>query len=361
MEAVQGIQSGLVVILVTMIAFFAIVAGVFYYLVKVRKIAAAEETIDYNSFRRVDATEYCKFKDVITVGGEGSEDGMISMGNNVFVGGIDVRGYHYYAASAEERQATMRESIVFFSIVEHPVQLRQTVQAVNISRNIEQERQRAKDIERKYLECDYDYRSAVETLELCVDDPDVFKSVENRVKQLLREKRSLEWKLREANELVHYMEEASSVRNTTRIVHQVLFSYKYDPSKDNEDLSDEEIYQRAYAELETMAKTYGGQLESCGCSWSMLTADDLVDLIRKHYHPATGDEVPIEELLNSSYKALYVTSNSLWELEQEKQEDIAYREKLRALQEEQEKEIESARLKSEAVRAELMKEPAPVV
>ncbi len=358
MEAIQGIQNGLIVVFVTLIATGAVFAGFLIYFLKVKKIAAMEEKIDYNSFRRTDATEFCKFKDIISHGDGDDDIGMISMGNNVFVAGIDIRGYHYFAASAEEQQQTMANSIAFFQIIEHPVQIRQTVQAVNITQNIEQEKERAREIEKKYLLLKEDIRVAVEAMSDNVDNPVVFKSVENRVKLLTRTLRSLEWQLQEAKELVHYMEAASTTGNCKRIVHQLLFSYKYNPYEETEELSEEEIYHRVREELKTKAMMYGSALESCRCSWSMLTADDLTDLLRKHYHPVTGDEMPLEELLNSSYTSLYVSSESLLDLEREKRDDQMYAEQMRMYEEQRAQALEEARQKEEYVLTEVMREAA---
>ncbi len=360
MGVINEIQGSLIVIFVTLVATGAAITGFLIYILKVKKVAAVEEQIDYNSFRRVDSTEYCKFKDITSCGDSEDGMGMISMGNNIYVAGIDIRGYHYFAASAEEQQQTMANSIAFFQIIEHPVQIRQTVQAVNISQNIETEKEHAKEIEKQYLLIREDIKTAVEAMSDNVDNTVVFKSIENRVKQLTRTMRSLEWQLQEAKELVHYMEAASTGGNCKRIVHQMIFSYKYNPYEETEDLTEEEIIHRVREELKTKAKMYGSALESCRCSWSMLTADDLTDLLRKHYHPVTGDDVPLEELLNSSYTSLYVSSESLFDLERAKRGDKAYEEQMRLYEEQRAQALEEARQKEEAVLTEVMREAAAV-
>ena len=358
MGVILEVQNNLIIIFVTLVATGAVFTGLLIYFLKIKKIAAAEEKIDYNTFRRLDSTEYCKFKDIISLGDGEDSMGMVAMGDNVFVAGIDIRGFHYFAASAEEQQQTMANSIAFFQIVEHPIQIRQTVQAINISRNIEQEKERAREIEKQYLLLKEDIRVAVEAMQDNVDNTVVFRSIENRVRLMTRTLRSLEWQLQEARELVHYMEAASTTGNCKRIVHQLIFSYKFNPYEENEELTEEEIYRRAGEELKTKAMIYGGALESCRCSWSMLTADDLTDLLREHFHPVTGDEVPLEELLNSSYTSLFVSSDSLFDLEREKRDEQAYAEQMRMYEEQRAQMLTEARLKEEAVLTEVMREAA---
>ena len=78
-----------------------------------------------------------------------------------------------------------------------------------------------------------------------------------------------------------------------------------------------------------------------------MTADDLTDLLRRHYHPETGDKQRLDEILNSSYYSLYVTSDSLQELEREKQEEANFRNFMQQLEEENEERIREAKEKEE--------------
>ncbi len=353
-------------ILVSLFFLAVIVGGIAYYFIKVRKVATTEEHIDYSTFRRIDATEYCKFKDIISTDEDDvSAMGMIDMGNHVYVAGIDVQGYNYYAASAADRERTMINAIALFNIVETPIQLRQTVQAIDITRNIEKEKEFAKDIEKRLIMLQDEYRILADSLEENIDNVDIYESIEKRLKKLGRSILSFKWQLSESKEMIHYMGKVSGEGNgnesrNMKKVNQILFSYTYKEHEDIEALSEEQICLKAERELKSLAQIYGSALENCGCSWHELTADDLIDLMRRHYHPETSDNMRLDELLNSSYSALYVDTKSLEELERQRRSDEEYEEEMRRFAEEQRQALEAAKLKEEAIKAEMWREAAAV-
>lgn len=330
--AFLGSINGYVVAVVFSILFaLAIFGAIAFYFLKIKKVSSEEEHIDYSTFNRYDAIEFGKIKDIVTAGAEGSP-GMISLGNNKFVGGISVVGYNYHSASADERKRTMMNMISFFNIVEDRIQLRQTVQAIDIERNIEQTRQDAVRIEKELIALKEEYDSTIKIMQNCLDngEDDLFDLIEKRASKLKHTIESKKWMLEEAKELIFYMGRVSDVNNNTKRINQIMFSYVYDPSDDIEELTESEIYFKAQRELINKAEIYGSALENCGCSWRALTADDLTNLIRRHNKPESVDELRLEELLNGSYTALYVTSDSLEELERERLGEESYERELQA-------------------------------
>ena len=338
LDAINGYVIAVIFsILIVVVAFLALAV----YFLKIKKVSSEEEHMNYNSFNRLDAIEFGKFKDIVSSGVEGSP-GMIALGNNRFVGGISVTGYNYHSASADERKRTMMNMISFFNIVEDRIQMRQTVQAIDIERNIEQTKQDAVRIEKELISLNDEYNSTIAIMQSCLDkgDDDLFSLIEKRAASLKHTIESKKWMLDEAKELIFYMGKVSDVNNNTKRINQVMFSYTYDPSDDIEELTEAEIYFKAQRELVNKADIYGSALENCGCSWRMLTADDLTNLVRRHNKPESVDELRLEELLNGSYSALYVTSDSLEELERERLGEEAYERELQA--------YENARLQKRA-------------
>lgn len=350
----------LMLILLTLIFVSAVVGGVLFYFIRVKKIASAEEHIDYSTFNRVDATEYVKFKDIISSGVNGNGIGVVSMGNNQFLGGIDITGYNYFSASAEERQRTMINAISAFNVIEQPIQMRQTVQSIDIQRNINEERDCGIKIEKELLRVRSEYNDTLDAFAQNTDNPEIADSIKRRLDRLLRTQRSLEWRLEESKSMIDYMKKVSDSEVTSKKVNQILFSYFYNPADDIEELSPSEIIDKARRELSIMANQIGGAWENCGCSWRVLTADDFTNLYRRHYHPETADDVRLDELLNSSYTALYVSSDSLEELEREKRGDIEYEQQMLAYERAQQQAIEEAQAKFEREREMLQQEVAAI-
>ncbi len=341
MSIINSLQNWMAILLATLIIVIFAVGIAMYYLLKIKKVAAEEEVINYDSFTRVDSREYCKFSDIVSSGP--NSIGVIDIGNNTFVGGIDITGYNFFSASADERQRTMINMIAFFNALEEPIQMRQSVRGIDISYNLNKEKELAKKIEYELLDLNEAYEAGVASMEEYIDDDNTYAAIETQVKKILHSIQSKRWQLQESKEIVYWMEHVSSVETNMRKVNQIMFSYVYNPDEDIEELSRSEIILKAEKELQNKAQILGNALENCGCSWKVLSADDLVGLLRSHYHPATADSVKIRDLLNSSYSSLYVSSDSLRELEMERLGDIQYEQQVKEmerLQEEQRRRAE---------------------
>ena len=110
-------------LIIASVIVIAVAGFIAYYFVKVKKIASKEEHINYETFRRKDAIEYIKFDDIVSIGAaeDKSSMGVMALGGNIFVGGVDVVGYNYRSASADERKSTMVNSIAFMNIIEDQI------------------------------------------------------------------------------------------------------------------------------------------------------------------------------------------------------------------------------------------------
>lgn len=321
------------------------IGGIILYFLKIKKAGSKEESVSDASFRRADSTDYAKFKDIVSFSDNDSKNamGMIAIDDRTFVGGIDIFGYNFYHASADEQANTMLNTIAFFNVIEEPVQLRQAVQPVDIKHNIEKEEGCRRDIEKQIDAMKEHYRHLVDLLEQNVDDPEVFESIERNITRQMRKIKSKEWVLKECEEMIHYMKYISNVASHPKKIHQLIFSYRHNPDEYEAEMTTEQIYLHAQKELESKAAIYGGAISNCGCTWKSLSADDLTGLLRRHFHPNTADDLRLDELMNSSYTALYISSDSLRELELERrgeflleQERIAYeRERRRRLEDAQ--------------------------
>lgn len=327
MSFLQIVNNYLILMLVALIVGGLIVAAVALYALRVKKVATTEEHVDYNSFNRVDSTEYAKFKDIISIGGEGPGSlGMVQMSDYVFVGGIDIQGYNFFGASADERERTMVNAISFFSILENPVQLRQTSKIIDLTQNIEDTKECAKRIERTIIDKKAEYEASAALLddEELLKNDEVYNTITERLDRLQKDIGSLNWQLTEAERIVQYMNDVSGASANMKKVTQIFFKYTYNPDDELTDLTKEEIILKAGHELYLMAQKYGGALEGCGCTYKTLTSDDMTDLLRRHYHPKSVDEINLTNLLNSSYSALYVTSSDLEDIERERVGELIY-------------------------------------
>lgn len=332
-----------------------LVGGFVFYFVKIKKVGAKQEKIDYTSFRREDSREFAKFDDIVSIGtpDDASGLGMIDLGGNVFVAGIDVIGYNYRSAAAEERKATMSNSIGFFNVVENPIQLRQTVKSVDIEHNIQVQEEIVKNLNRELLSLNAEYEDTMTAAEAVVNDTDseAFQILSTTLKKLQRTIYSKKWMFEEADELLNYMKRLTSATANTKKINQIMFSYVFNPNEYIEELDENEIRVKAITALSNKANEYASVLENCGCTCNPLSARDLTELMRRHLHPHTADLVKVEDLLNSSYTALYITSDSIYDLERERQGDEAFEQELARIQTEQEQQRVAAEEKARRIAA----------
>lgn len=303
--------------------------GVIWYFLKVKKIAAKEENIDRSHFKREDSISYVPFKDILYKG-DLDEEGIIALTDTLFVGGISVKGFDYGSASAAERVDAQVNSVSFFNVIEEPVTFRGTVKANDLSINIEEYEEVVKRLAVELMELDADYQTTLSMGEDYIDDPETYQYYADRLKELQREISAKNHMLDECNAVIHYMKslsgDAPGGLASKQNANQIMFAYKHDPDKFSSELTKEEIYLKAQDALNAKARAYMDALAFCHFRGKRLSCRELITLIRKHGFPLTGEDGRIEELLDSSYTSLFVSSDSLMEAQRERVGEEVYAE-----------------------------------
>lgn len=319
MNLLETVSYYLNLIMAISVVIFGLIAGLLFYLLKVKKISAKTEIINYDSFSRKDASEYAKFENIVSEDPDSLKSaGMIAMGKNRFVGGISVTGYNYATASIGERERTMINAISFFNVVEHPIQMRQNVTAIDLSYNIDIFKEELVRFSKEGLDLQEEYKDTLRESEDYIDSEEKYPIYAKKLDELQRALETKKHEIAEAQAVIRYMETMSNGKNSDpQKNNQIMFSYVFNPDDYTDELSDEEIYARALRELDTRGRGYAEALGRCGCSCKRLSAAELVLLMKKFCSPLSED-VRIEDLLNSSYDALFITSDSLMEFEKER-------------------------------------------
>lgn len=332
------------ILIVATILVAVVLGAAAFYLLKVKKLAATEEKIDYNNFNRTSTMDYVKFDDIVSdnTGQFMSGAGMIVTNGKEFTSGIDIAGYNFAYASAAEQQQTIVNSVAATNIIEHPIQVRRTVEAVDVSHNIEQFEEARKNALLEYEELYTRYNELIEQAENMMDEPEVQEVILSNMEEIEVKLHSAKWKAQEADEIVSYEKKIQEKSTNSKKVAQILFTYKYNPDEITEELTEEEIYVKAMQELSSKAQIYSSALAACGCMCRPLTAEKLVALMRRHLHPITADAMPIEEMLDSSISSLFITSDSLMDITGEVVKEKMYEETLRQYQAELEQKVQQA-------------------
>lgn len=342
MELFVIAEQYLTMIFISALIVLVSAGGGLYYFIRIKKVTGTTEKIDYSTFRRVDAKEFVKFDDIIYEGDDvKTAPGMLALGNNVFVAGLNIQGFDFFNASEDEQISTMLHSIALTRIIRTPITLRQSVKATDLSGNIAEYESIVKRLEIELMDLDHAYQDAVVAMEDIANEEDSEEEVglyKNFLKDIQFQIFAKKHQQQEAQELIGYMQAmvAAGSRKKQRDVSksaQILFDYVFDPASVTEELSADEILLKALSELETKASGYKNALAACGCSCSRLTSNEIIMLMRKHMAPLTSAEMTMDDLINSSYKALYVDSSSLLEKVKSKMDEESFERELAAYRE----------------------------
>lgn len=323
MQAVETILYYVNVIGFLIIITLLIAAAVFYYFLKVKKITAKVEKIDNTNFRRKDAASYVRFKDIVSSSDTLDSPGMIVLPGNYFVGAVKIKGFNYNSSAAREKLDAAVNSVAFFNLVEEGVTFRRNVKSIDLSENINLYGEIIKDIAKELLELDEEYRATVAAAEDNIGDIDTYAVYEEKIKALQRSIFAKNHMLEECQNVVGYMQAMSGDMQKNKNaagekVSHMLFSYTYNPDDFNETLSKEEIYLKALEKLDMKAKSYSQGMAYCHFKTKTATGRDLFALMYQHTHPLSGDVSVIDEVLNSSYTSMFVSSDSLVDLQRQK-------------------------------------------
>lgn len=343
-------------LIAAMVVAILIVGGTAFYFIKIKKVMAKEEKIDHSRFERRNAKDYVNFDNIIScrTGVSGDEFGVVVMPGYVFLAGLDIRGYNFSSASADERHRTMVNSVALFNTIEKPVQFRQTVKAIDISYNVNRQKEVCKKMELRILDIREEYKETCQLADQYVDNPVLYASVEQKLRALQREMKSLEWQQKECYAVLDYLDSLEKSTGKSAKINQMIFSYVYNPSDFTTELTEEEIYLKASSELANMAGIYGSALDNCGCRTRLLTGKEMLDLMRRHCHPATSDDVRIEDMFNSSYMGLFISSDSLISLERERIGESRFKKQMEIYRKNNEQRIKEAEEHNEEYKEQLL-------
>lgn len=296
-----------------------LMVGILYYLIKVKKITARQENINTANFKREDAVNYVPLKDIVSRDGKLDSDGMIVISDTAFVGGISVRGFDYPSASMDEQIAAQVNSVSFFNVVEKPTSFRQSIRAVDLTVNEEEYHRTRERLKEELLSLKVEQAETLESSEAFIEEEESYGYYQYRLKELARQIRAKEHMIEECSVLLRYMDALGSDaargggNRVGQRTNQIMFSYTYNEDEFTQPLSKEEVYVKAMDELGRIALSYGEALAACHFRSKRLSARELIGFMRKHTSPITGESINLDELLDSSYTSLFVSSDSLVE------------------------------------------------
>lgn len=349
MQLINSAVYWATLILIMLIVIIAILGAIAFYFLKIKRIKSKEEIIDYNSFNRKDSKEYVKFDDIICgslFDDSKSDDGIVVTNNgNTFTAAIEVEGFNFYSSSAEEQKACMVGMLGFLNTIENPIKYRQSTKAIDISYTILRYETKINALAKEIANLDLNYKSIVTKAEDYLEDPDKYDVLDKEMTSIRRTICTKDWMKKELENQIAWLKRISDGSMDSERISTYIYSWTYNPLDYTHELSQNEIYLKAITELGIKENIYASALSRCNCKCNRLSANELIDLFRRHTHPATADSVKYEDILNSSYNCLYVSCDSLIEIEKERLGDEAYARMLEDIMEQNQEEVERMNMK----------------
>lgn len=317
MQIINDLVRNIQIIAAAVIVILLLFGGIGVYVFRFRRRTAAEKDVDYSGFKRKDVVEYVKLDDV-------TEDMLVSDNGRRFVAAIKCQGFSFADAEVEEKLQTIRGYITFFNVLDNsPIQYRQSSRDVNLDRLIKDYQEQVTKLQERRFSLNMDYtdtKGESEVPELSVEDYNIYYE---KLKQMQRELISLGYQIDQLNAQIQYMLAISGENAEAKREEIYVFDWQYNAVDfSSQTLEEQEVYQRAEAQLRAKASAYITALRNCGVHAKRMTGVELLEEIRRYTHPVSAAKGTVEDIVQSAYDSICVSSDSLSELEEKANKKI---------------------------------------
>lgn len=312
MQMITNLVRNIQLIALAVILILLLFGGVGIYFFKVKKKIVKEKQIDYSEFRRKDVMDYVPINDV-------TEDMLVSDGGKRFIAAIKCQGFSFADAEVEEKLQTIRGYISFFNVLDNnPIQFRQSARDVNLDSLIQDYQEQMTKLQERQFSLNLDYsevKAESENQELLLDDYNIYYE---RLRQMQRELVSLGYQIEQLNAQIQYMFAISGENAEAKREEIYVFDWQYNAVDfSSQALEEQEVYQRAEAQLKAKEDAYVMALRNCGVHAKRMTGVELLEEIRRYTHPVSAAKSTVEDIVQMAYDSISITSDSLHKLEKE--------------------------------------------
>ena len=303
-RSVQIIAGVLVVILLA-------AAGGGLYFFRFHRRRVTEKEIDYKSFRRLDSTEYAKFDDV-------GEWMVIADGGKRFVGGISCGGCEMRDMEEGERLQVIRGYLSFLNVLDtRSIQFWQMARDVDMEKMIQDYRKKLEAHREKQYLLTLDYEELKKESEKVPDsEGERYEEYYDAMQLMQKEIASMGYQAEQLMAQIQYLESVSGEEADPHLEQAYLFEWTYNALDFTQQLSEAEIYDRAAKQIGNRASAYISALRNCGVKARMLSGVEIMGLMRRYTHPVSAAKHKAEDILQSAYDSIAVTSGSLRQAEE---------------------------------------------
>lgn len=318
------------VIMVIILAFLVIIG---YYFIKVKKVPPEKLTeMDYSSFNHSDSMEYVKFDDIVS---DNEGNGMLVMDNGTrFVASLKTEGSDFFSATAGEQLGVMGGMVAFENTIDRPITFRQSSKKLDLRDNIETHEQLLENTKIELVTVNDEYEDLLEISKKVKDKE--YEVYYKRLIQLQKKIKALDFRRVNLEAELSYMKSMSENSVALDMEMCWIYDWTYNPKEYTRELTKEQIYKKAMAQLANKGNSMRSSLSRCNVSADRMSGEELLEQIRRHNNPISSEMFRMKEVLGSAFNEIVITSDSANELvedyiyelesseqpEQENEEDI---------------------------------------
>lgn len=293
-----------------------LVAGIWvYWFFKVRKKKRIkEDKINYDELEKRDSLDFCKFDDI-------KDDMIITDNGTRFIGIIKARGFDYFQARPEERNSTEGGYGMFINSVSEPITYRQYTKAVELDETRNSYKAAYDRTEQTLFNLNEDFnRLTAQYYDLKNSGQEMSDEVEweilNQCEKLAEQIEVYDYRRLHLADNLNYIDQVTKVTSPEK-VQTYIYDWTYDPLFDATELTDSEIHKKAITELKRKGEAYIHALGNAGVRASRVHTDELIQMMRRHFHPLTANTYTQKDLAESNYYEEITSSSGLRESDYE--------------------------------------------
>lgn len=311
MQTIDTLVRSVQIIAVIIVVLLAIFGAVGFYFMKIHRSRVQEKHLDYSQFRRLDSLEYVRFDDV-------GEYMVVADGKKRFIGAIACSGCEFRDEEDEERLQIIRGYLSFINVLDNQnIQFWQMARDVNLDKMVTDYKEQLTSLqERQYL-MTLDYEEIKKESEQVPEgEEERYDLYYQKLRQMQREIMSLGYRVDQLKIQVQYLESVSGEKADPHLDQLYIYDWTYNAIDFTQELTESEIYSKAEKQLENRAAAYISSLRNAGVKARMLTGVEILEQMRRYTHPVSAAKYRADEILQSAYDSIAVTSSSLREMEE---------------------------------------------
>lgn len=294
----DGLMSGLTVVLIMLVLFIVVLAFIYWYMsYKNKRKTESEEAVTSGTTTKV-ATEYTKKSIFKFMQFDKIEDNMIVQDNETrYLMVIECEGINYDLMSQVEKTAVESGFVQFLNTLRYPIQIYTQTRTVNISDSIQNYKSKLDETKKELDVKQQEYNRIMRS-----EDANE-KQVETIRRELLRLNNLYEYGL----DVVKDIEKTSQNKNVLRKHYYIVVPY-YTAELGTDLLDAEEKKSMIFSELYTRAQALIRTLFSCEMKCKILDSNELVELLYIAYNRDESEIYSVEKALQAGFSELYSTA-----------------------------------------------------